>query len=43
MARFNAEQKYEAIAMFTKGATLKEVCDETGLADYSARELKLKA
>ncbi len=43
MARYNAEQKYEATAMFAKGATLKEVVDDTGLADYSARELKLRA
>ena len=37
---YNAEQKYTAIEMFAGGATLLEVTAETGVADYSARELK---
>ena len=43
MSKWTAEQKYTAIAMFAQGATLLEVTDATGVADYSARELKLLA
>jgi hypothetical protein len=37
---YNAAQKYDSIAMFAKGATILEVVEETGVSDYSARELK---
>lgn len=37
---YTADQKYTAIAMFAQGGTLAEVCEVTGVADYSARELK---
>ena len=40
---YTANQKYDSIAMFAKGATLLEVTDATGVSDYAARELKLKA
>lgn len=43
MSNYSADQKYSAIAMFAKGATLLEVTDATGVSDYSARELKLRA
>ena len=43
MPNYNAEQKYKAIEMFATGATLLEVTTETGVADYSARELKKAA
>ena len=37
------EQKYEAMAMFAKGASLSEVCKATGVSDYTARKLKIKS
>ena len=40
MSNYTAEQKYDSIAMFAQGATLLEVTTATGVADYSARELK---
>jgi len=43
MGKYTAKQKYDAIAMFASGATLLEVTDATGVADYTARELKIQA
>ena len=35
-----AEQKYEAIRLFNEGASLREVREATGVADFTARKLK---
>ena len=43
MGNYSAEQKYEAIALFAQGGTLDEVCEATGVADYTARQLKIQA
>lgn len=40
---YTAEQKYEALALFARGASLSEVCEATGVADYTARKLKARA
>ena len=43
MADYSAEQKYDAMIMFGQGASLQEVSEATGIADYSARALKKQA
>jgi len=43
MGDYTAEQRYDALGLFSTGASLKEVCDVTGIADYSARKLKTLA
>lgn len=43
MSGYTAEQKYEAMRMFAAGSSLAEVCAATGIADYSARKLKVEA
>jgi len=40
LGKYTSEQKYDALMLFRKGSSLAEVCDQTGVSDYSARELK---
>lgn len=43
MSSIKAEQKYEALRMFATGSSLAQVCEATGIADYSARKIKKEA
>lgn len=37
---YTAEQRYEAMRMFADGASLSQVSNELGIADFTARKLK---
>lgn len=40
---YSNEQRYNALEMFANGASLSQVRDATGIADYTARKLKQEA